>query len=64
MKGTVKSWNSERGFGFIEPSDPTGTPAVVSGTSVNVLGENFERTVSSWFQILLPAEVSLAANTV
>ena len=45
-------------------SDPTGTPAVVSGTSNTILGENFERNGSiAWLQILLPTEVSLTANT-
>jgi hypothetical protein len=45
-------------------SNPTGTPAVVSGSSVNILGENFERTGSAFMcQILLPAEISLTKNT-
>lgn len=45
-------------------SDPTGTPAVVSGSSISVLGENFERNSSAaWFQAMLASEVELRANT-
>lgn len=45
-------------------SDPTGTPAVVSGTSVTILGENYDRTGSNLFlEVLLASEVSLTANT-
>lgn len=44
-------------------ADPFGTPSVVSGSSINILGENFATTSPYDFNVLLPALVSLSKGT-
>ena len=46
-------------------SDPTGTPAAISGGSVSVVGDQIASTSASasWMQFPLPSYVSLSRNT-